>query len=443
MPPTTVLNDLWIPVLVGAVILAAVIGILRWRLGSSILVILMVWVSLLIETIASVAYLMGRSGLNWRTGLIGFGIGAFAIAGVVWAIYRQVIQPVYELTVAASAIARGEMYGDVHYRGNDEVGQLARAFSEMVAYLREASDAARRIGDGDLSVVIMPRSGEDILGNALKTMLQKLHSLTEEVSEASMRLASSSEELSSMTEEVNTSASQVTETVQQVAQGATTQANQAELISHSMETLSQATDHITHNVTETEHAIENAQKAVQDLTAFMQALHHRTEDIERITTTVKRFADQTNLLALNAAIEAARAGEHGKSFAVVAEEVRRLAENSRESVTEIGALNVQIQQDVERVLLQVQDVAHVVTRTAELAQASANAAQHQYHEATQVKKAVEEMASVSEEQAAGAEEMAAAVEEQMAATEELTTAAQELSEMAAHLQQLISHFRTS
>ncbi len=435
------LSGLWIPELGGALLMAAILALLYWRLGSSIIVTLVFWLGVLVEIVSATAFIVGHRGASLNTLWITSLLGTIAIIIVVWNIYSRVVIPIRELTTVAQRIAQGDVQASITYRGGNEVGQLADAFRDMVAYLQRMAQAAGRIADGDLSVTITPASPEDTLGNAFHRMEESLRDITVNVRTVSGHLASASEELSSMTEEVNTSASQVTETVQQVARGVSIQAEQAEQVSRSMEVLTRATEQIVENVRETEQAVEATREAVEHLTQYMHVLHEQSEGIDHITTTVKRFADQTNLLALNAAIEAARAGEHGKSFAVVAEEVRRLAENSREAVTEIATLNTQIQEGVDRVLSGVEDITVLITRTAELARHSLQAAESQRVESERVQRAVEEVASISEEQATSAEEMAAAVEEQMVATEQLATAAQELSEMAATLQTLVSRFR--
>jgi len=433
--------EMWLPALLGAIILAVMLVILRWRLGPSIMVTQMFWVALLIELIANTAYNIGRLGVRVETLIPGFTFGAFSIAAVTWIIYKQIINPIRDLTRIAQHISQGQLRGEVTYEAKNEIGQLADAYRDMMEYLRQMAQYAENIAQGNLQQSVTPRSAGDILGNAFHHMLINLREITSNVSSVSTQLASSSEELSTMTEEVNTSASQVTETVQHVAEGAAHQAQQAERIQQSIHILANATQRIVHNTRETEAAVEAALHAVNTLRQQMDSLHQRSEGISSITTTVKRFADQTNLLALNAAIEAARAGEHGKSFAVVADEVRRLAENSRQAVSQIASLNNQIQDDVQLVLNSTSHLRDLVHRTAELARLSAQAAEEQQRENDHVKQAIEDMASISEEQAASAEEMAAAVEEQMTATEELATAAQELAQMAATLQHLVEKFK--
>lgn len=315
---------------------------------------------------------------------------------------RVITRPIVGLSKIAGQISQGDLTPEIRVQGAGEVHRLAQAFDQMTGDLR---------------------------------------SLIQQVVATSGHMATASEELSAMTEEINASAGQVAAAVQQVAQGATAQTDQAEEISRAIETLAAATDQIAQNAQQAEQAAEQARTGVNSLAHMMRALQRRSEDINGMAGTVKRFADQTNLLALNAAIEAARAGEHGKSFAVVADEVRRLAESSRHAVEEITALNVEIQDEIQQVLTGMEDIVSTVNDTATMARQNAGATARQRQGSDTVVRSVNDMASVTVQQATGAEEMAAAVEQQMAATEQLATAAQELSDMAVALQEQVSRFR--
>jgi len=280
-----------------------------------------------------------------------------------------------------------------------------------------------------------------ILAVSVGTYLSRtITRLAGELNRIAARVATASEELSAMTEEINASAGQVATTVQQVAQGATAQTDQAEDISRAIEALAAATDQVAQNAQETEQVAEQARVGVNSLAQMMHALQRRSEDINSMAGTVKRFADQTNLLALNAAIEAARAGEHGKSFAVVADEVRRLAESSRHAVEEITTLNVEIQDENQQVLTGMEDIVSTVNDTATMARQNAGATAQQRQESDTVVRSANDIATITEQHASGTEEMAAAVEQQMASTEQLAMATQELSEMAAELYGLAARF---
>lgn len=364
-----------------------------------------------------------------------------AVAVAAFFVARTIANPVLAMTGVARKMAAGDVDQTIEVESHDEIGVMADAFRQMIAYVQDMAGAADRLAQGDVTTDITPQSEKDVLGNAFAQMIHNLRGLVQQMATTSSRMATAAEELSAMTEEINASAGQVATTVQQVAQGAATQTDQAEHISRAVADMATATDQIARNTRQTEEVSDQARVGVDSLAEMMQVLQQRSKDIRSMAGTVKRFADQTNLLALNAAIEAARAGEHGKSFAVVADEVRRLAESSRQAVGAITTLNDEIQADVEQVLGGMEEIVATVSQTAALARQNAAGTAQQRQMADTVVRSANDIAIITEQHAIGAEEMASAVEEQMASTEQLATASQELSEMAAELEGLVARFR--
>ena len=291
-----------------------------------------------------------------------------------------------------------------------------------------------------LASVVVALVGSVVIGALVSRSIVKL---VEQVADASQRVLVSAEELSASAEEVNASTEQVTSTVQQVAQGAQVQAEHVEAISRATEQTTASTRQIAANAEATSQAARQVGKLVSSGAQALKALNARTEEINEIVAIVEKFADQTNLLALNAAIEAARAGEQGRGFAVVADEVRRLAESSTRSVREIASLSAEIRGEIERVVTSAEDLIGAADQAVKLAEENAAATRQQEEEAEKVMRSLGEVTSVAEENAAATEEVSAAAEEQTASMEQVAAAAQELAEVSSRLHDLVTRFGVS
>lgn len=352
--------------------------------------------------------------------------------------------------------------------------------------LQKLVEASISISEGNLKADNLDTKSKDELGqlaSAFNKMKDSLHSVIMEVNEKTETLASASEQLSASSEQSGRASEQVAASIQEVAMGSESQhaslsasadslremtasiqqlSEKASLISETSSTASTEAELGGKSVEKTLIQMNSISGTVTSTDEMIQSLSKKSEEIVQILDVITGIASQTNLLALNAAIEAARAGEHGKGFAVVAEEVRKLAEESSQSASQITNILKEIQYDtkssVEHIATVKQEVAEGVIvatesqeRFAEILQSMnkiageisgiSSSALSINEGAQHLNASMTEVNQIAEETNKGTQQIAASSEEQLASSEEITASAHSLSKMADDLRLLISNFR--
>jgi len=275
---------------------------------------------------------------------------------------------------------------------------------------------------------------------ALASQLSANESLIVEITEATARLSSMSEQLATAMEQLNAGSEQIASAMVELARGASTQAYEGKETVRVMSQLDDVTRRITESAYQMGSGSAQTQTLVQNTTDVIKFLGEKLTMIEDVVSMVDKIADQTNLLALNASIEAARAGQHGAGFAVVAEEVRRLAESSATSVGEISVLSKETGRRLQQVMAAMAQMRDQATDVAAIAQQVATMTKEQEDASESMVGALYSMAQVAENNAAASTEIAASIKQRVATIEQVSCSAQALAELAQGLQQTTSSF---
>jgi methyl-accepting chemotaxis protein len=258
-------------------------------------------------------------------------------------IVRNISGPLNEITKIATRIGEGDL--DVKLpvvERKDEVGILLQNFSSMIEALKRMANTAQKIASGDITGSIVPQSEKDILGNAFLQMLNNLRRIMKDIMEGVNLLGSSASEIlaattqvASGTAETATAISETTTTVEEVQQAAKQSAQKAKNVADNAQKLAQVSHDGQKAVEETVNVINRIREQMDSIAQTVVRLSEQSQSIGGIIASVTDIADQSNLLAVNAAIEAAKAGEQGKGFAVVAQEIKNLAEQSKQSTSQV------------------------------------------------------------------------------------------------------------
>lgn len=331
-------------------------------------------------------------------------------------------------------------------------GNLSRRLSNAV-------EIARRTAAGDLTVQVAADGRDEVsqLLAATAEMQQSLRGILSQIASGSERLAAAATELSATTESLEESSEQQSEasssmaaaveeltvSINHVAEGAN---ETAKIARESDQIAGEGSAVLTRTVTSIQQISERVSVTAQDI----EALVEQSERISSIVNVIKEIAEQTNLLALNAAIEAARAGEQGRGFAVVADEVRKLAERTAVSTQEIGGMIGSMQAGTNRAveamrssITQVNEGVSLANEAGEVIQRIAGGARDVVDHAAGISDALKEQTVASNDVAGNVERIAQMAEENNRSVRETADTVRELERLGTMLTETVGRFRLS
>ncbi|MCK8825731.1 methyl-accepting chemotaxis protein [Fuchsiella alkaliacetigena] len=311
-------------------------------------------------------------------------------------------RPIMQVVDSMEVLASGDLTSQMEVNREDELGTLQRSFNEIVTQYRTLiANILSNVEDLSAHSEELSASAEE--GNAT---IDNTKELIEAMTASIQEISASSQEVASFTEQANAQTEVGGENIKQAVQG-----------------------------------MEEIEDAVQQTVAVIEDLEANSQEIEQIIDLITDISEQTNLLALNAAIEAARAGEHGQGFAVVAEEIRELSEQTAQATAEISTLVKETQEKSESGLESVKEVE-------DRAQAGKEVAVENGEAFAEIEEAIEETTAHVEQTAASTQELAENSSQINEATQDITTmsdeitgSSEELSAMAQELQELVAQFK--
>lgn len=371
-------------------------------------------------------------------------VAALLLAAVIsFAMIKIITVPIGIIKEAAMKISLGETDVAIEVESRDELADLANAFKGMIKNLNDTSAIAHQIGQGDLNVTVSKRSEKDVLGNALENMIKNLNTIMAELKESTMVLSSAAGEILATTAQVSSSANQTSAAVSQTSAS-------VEEIKQTAKVSSAKAVHTSESTNKTmEIARSGAEALGQNMDGLTQIkekmdliaaniiqLSEQSQMISEIVSTVEDIANQSNLLAVNASIEAVKAGEHGKGFSVVAQELKNLADQSKQGTRQVQKILSDIQQSTGTLVMVAEQGGKAVESGVGQARNAKNSMDVLNTSILEAAKAGKQIAASYEQELAGMDQIASAMGSIKEATAQNVSSIRQVEESAKNLNTL-------
>lgn len=353
--------------------------------------------------------------------------GIVAAAIIIVFLHRHIACPLTEMLVAAKKLAVGDVDVKIEAGSKDEVGQLAEAFRDMVAMIRDQTAALNKLSQGDLTAEIKICGENDAIGNSLSNYSLSLNRIMKEINTAAAQ--------------VFTGVEQISESSQQLAQGVSEQASAIEQLSSSIFEISLNTKEsakMSDSLAELFQGInvraEESSGLMNDMIGSMEEVNEATTSISKIMKLVADISFQTNILSINAAVEAANAGEAGKGFAVVADEVRNLAKRSSRAAADTEAL-------IENCIQKVQRGFTIIRTAHEALLGILNDVVRSSRHIDDIARATSEQSLSVEQINMGIDQVSKVINMNSSSAEQSAMASEEMAAMAGNLARMVANFK--